>query len=152
MESRFGTKEEKQVKMLWNNFKVAFAMYSKIPPCQELKLEQGEYEIYLLLLSLYRSCDRGFVLAVGWAGEADLGFQAAFVAAVLVLVPVWVTGGIHVDGLLDTSDALSSWQERRRLEILKGFPCWGICCDHGLCLLSCLVWCLQPAVALQTCT
>ena len=28
--------------------------------------------------------------------------------------------GIHVDGLLDTSDALSSWQEReRRLEILK---------------------------------
>ena len=31
MESRFGTKEEKQVKMLWNNFKVAFAMYSKIP-------------------------------------------------------------------------------------------------------------------------
>ena len=31
-----------------------------------------------------------------------------------------VTGGIHVDGLLDTSDALSSWQERtRRLEILK---------------------------------
>ena len=31
-----------------------------------------------------------------------------------------VTGGVHVDGLLDTSDALSSWQEReRRLEILK---------------------------------
>ena len=31
-----------------------------------------------------------------------------------------VTGGIHVDGLLDTADALSSWQERkRRLEILK---------------------------------
>jgi adenosylcobinamide-GDP ribazoletransferase len=33
---------------------------------------------------------------------------------------VLVTGGIHVDGLLDTADALSSWQERaRRLEILK---------------------------------
>ena len=45
-----------------------------------------------------------------------LGMQTA----VLVLVPVFVTGGIHVDGLLDTSDALSSWQERsRRLEILK---------------------------------
>ena len=48
------------------------------------------------------------------------GYQPGFVTAVLVLVPVFVTGGIHVDGLLDTSDALSSWQERsRRLEILK---------------------------------
>ena len=36
------------------------------------------------------------------------------------MIPVFVTGGIHVDGLLDTSDALSSWQERtKRLEILK---------------------------------
>ena len=34
--------------------------------------------------------------------------------AVLVLVPVFVTGGIHVDGLLDTSDALSSWQGEKQ--------------------------------------
>ena len=60
---------------------------------------------------------------VGWAG-GKFGFNPSFVSAVLVLVPVMVTGGIHVDGLLDTSDALSSWQEReRRLEILKDFPC-----------------------------
>lgn len=56
---------------------------------------------------------------VGWAG-GKFGFNPSFVSAVLVLVPVVVTGGIHVDGLLDTSDALSLWQEReRRLEILK---------------------------------
>ena len=43
-----------------------------------------------------------------------------FLAVILTVIPVFVTGGIHVDGLLDTSDALSSWQERtRRLEILK---------------------------------
>ena len=43
-----------------------------------------------------------------------------FIAVALVLVPVIVTGGIHVDGLLDTSDALSSWRDReKRLEILK---------------------------------
>lgn len=41
-------------------------------------------------------------------------------AAVAVLIPVLVTGGIHMDGFLDTSDALSSWQTtERRLEILK---------------------------------
>ena len=55
----------------------------------------------------------------GWLGMRFY-FNSAFVSVILVLIPVFVTGGIHVDGLLDTSDALSSWQEReRRLEILK---------------------------------
>ena len=48
------------------------------------------------------------------------GMSNGFIAVALVLVPVIVTGGIHVDGLLDTSDALSSWRDReKRLEILK---------------------------------
>ena len=118
MESRFGTKEEKQVKMLWNNFKVAFAMYSKIPmPRADWSKENMKYTFcFFPFIGLVIGA---LSLAVGWAGSR-FGFQAAFVAAVLVLVPVWVTGGIHVDGLLDTSDALSSWQEKeRRLEILK---------------------------------
>ncbi len=38
----------------------------------------------------------------------------------MVILPVLVTGGIHMDGYLDTRDALSSWQPReKRLEILK---------------------------------
>ena len=37
-----------------------------------------------------------------------------------MLIPVLVTGGIHLDGLLDTADALSSWQPKeKKLEILK---------------------------------
>ena len=106
------------MKMLWNNFKVAFAMYSKIPmPRADWNKENMKYTfcffpfIGLVIGALW--------CLVGWAGEYYL-FNPAFVAAVLVLLPVLVTGGIHVDGLLDTSDALSSWQEReRRLEILK---------------------------------
>jgi adenosylcobinamide-GDP ribazoletransferase len=40
--------------------------------------------------------------------------------AVGVLLSIFVTGGIHMDGFMDTSDALASWQSReRRLEILK---------------------------------
>ena len=36
------------------------------------------------------------------------------------MIPLVVTGGFHVDGYMDTSDALSSWQDKeRRLEILK---------------------------------
>ena len=48
-----------------------------------------------------------------------------------------VTGGIHLDGLLDTADALSSWQTReRRLEILKDSHAGAfaiiVCCGYFL--------------------
>ena len=55
-----------------------------------------------------------------WMHQAGFGFPDFFFTALLVLIPVWVTGGIHLDGFLDTMDALSSWREKeRRLEILK---------------------------------
>lgn len=51
---------------------------------------------------------------------ARMGLSAAFYTVILTLIPWLITGGIHLDGLLDTADAMSSWQERdRRLEILK---------------------------------
>lgn len=54
------------------------------------------------------ACDRGILLD-------DL-----FWTALLVLVPILITGGIHMDGFLDTQDALNSYQTKeRRLEILK---------------------------------
>ena len=113
-----GIKEEKSLKMLWNNFKVAFAMYSKIPmPMADWNKENMKYTFcFFPFIGLVIGA---LSYLVGWAG-GKFGFNPSFVSAVLVLVPVVVTGGIHVDGLLDTSDALSSWQERtRRLEILK---------------------------------
>ena len=86
------------MKSLWNNFKVAFAMFSKIP-MPRADWTKGNMK--------YMFCFFPFI------GTVIGGLT-------MLVVPVFVTGGIHVDGLLDTSDALSSWQERsRRLEILK---------------------------------
>lgn len=106
------------MKRLWNGFKAAFAMFSKIPVPQADWTEEN---------MKYMMCFFPFVGTVIGAltlGAAYLGryfaFDPMFGAMVLVLIPVLVTGGIHVDGLLDTADAMSSWQERkRRLEILK---------------------------------
>lgn len=57
----------------------------------------------------------------GWFQLAELlRLGNVLRASGLVLVPLLVTGGIHMDGFLDTSDALSSWQPKeRKLEILK---------------------------------
>lgn len=45
-------------------------------------------------------------------------------AAVAVCLPLLITGGIHMDGYMDTVDALASHQSRdRKLEILKDSHC-----------------------------
>ncbi len=52
--------------------------------------------------------------------EKGICFHELFFVVIFTLIPIWVTGGIHLDGFLDTKDALSSYQSReRRLEILK---------------------------------
>jgi adenosylcobinamide-GDP ribazoletransferase len=60
-------------------------------------------------------------LLYGWSeicGACDFG-QVCF-ALVGAVLPVLVTGGIHVDGFMDTADALHSYAEReKKLEILK---------------------------------
>jgi adenosylcobinamide-GDP ribazoletransferase len=49
-----------------------------------------------------------------------LGFSPVLFAAVAALLPVLITGGIHMDGYCDTVDALAAQKDKARaLEILK---------------------------------
>ncbi len=58
---------------------------------------------------------QGLGILCTWLSFGDTMRGASF-----VLLSVLVTGGIHMDGFLDTTDALSSWQPReKKLEILK---------------------------------
>lgn len=103
---------------LWNSFKIAFAMYSKIPmPKADWEKENMRYMMCFFPLV-------GIVIGAGivlWSYAAACLEAGTLLRTVgYVLVPVIVTGGIHLDGLLDTADALSSYQTReRKLEILK---------------------------------
>ena len=57
-----------------------------------------------------------------------------FFAAVMSLIPVLVTGGIHLDGYADTIDAISSYGDReKKLQILKD-PHTGAFAVIGLCV------------------
>lgn len=106
------------MRALWNNFKVAFAMFSKIPmPVADWKKENMKY--MFCFFPFIGAVIGGLTALTAYVG-GRFGFEEDFLKILLVLIPVIVTGGIHVDGLLDTSDAMSSWQEReKRLEILK---------------------------------
>ena len=62
----------------------------------------------------------GLVLAAWWALCKWLSFDSILFAAGVTLLPLFVSGGIHLDGFCDTVDALSSRAEpERKREILK---------------------------------
>ena len=136
------------MKVLWNSFIIAFAMFSKIPmPRADWTKDNMKYMFCFFPLI---GAVIGLLDAAVWMLLTKGTVTTGFLAAVLVLVPVAVTGGIHVDGLLDTADALASWQERkRRLEILKdshtgAFAVIG-CCVYFLGLYGSYVQVLENA-------
>ena len=61
----------------------------------------------------------------GWFALAELlGISGFFFSMTATCLPLLITGGIHMDGYMDTVDALASHQSRqRKLEILKDPNC-----------------------------
>lgn len=103
---------------LINSCIIAFAMYSKIPmPRADWNEKNMKY--VFCFFPLVGAVIGAIVYGI-WNLSGLLSFGTSFRAVCLVAVPLVITGGIHLDGYLDTADAMSSWQEReRRLEILK---------------------------------
>ncbi len=97
---------------------VALALYSKLPvPQVEWNKQSMAYALAFFPL-VGCVCSAG-LLAWCWLADAFALGNVLF-AAGCTLVPILITGGIHIDGFCDVSDALSSWQTKeRRLEILK---------------------------------
>ena len=84
-------------------------------------------------------------LACGW-----LGFPALVRGAGLCLLPLWVTGGIHLDGYCDTHDALASHAgPEKRQEILKDphIGAFGVMRLCGYLLVSFVLWATLPDYA-----
>ena len=97
---------------------MAFCMFSRIPmPTVEWKNENMRYMLCAFPLV---GAVIGLFLWLWQLLSAALGFGPLLWAAGLTLLPVAVTGGIHMDGFCDVSDALASHapMEKKR-EILK---------------------------------
>lgn len=106
------------MKSIASGFCVAFSMYSALPMPQ-LKWEKATMRYALCFLPLVGVLVGG--LEWGWHLLAvRLGMAPLLYAVVAALLPQFVSGGIHLDGLTDTCDALCSYGDReKRLEIMK---------------------------------
>lgn len=105
---------------------IAFSMYSRIPMSRvEWQEKDMKYAISFFPLV---GVVIGGLLAVWmrlffwlFSGRGNAPEVLYFVKILLAcLLPLLLTGGIHLDGFLDTSDALHSWRDREeKLRILS---------------------------------
>ena len=128
---------------------VAFSMFSAIPmPQFDWNPRNMRYALcaFPLVGAVIGGLLAVWVLAAGW-----LGLPRILLGAGLCLIPVLVTGGIHLDGYADTQDARNSHQTpERRQEILRD-PHLGAFAAIRLCgyfILSFALWCALPEVPL----
>ena len=127
--------------MLLRSFIIAFSMWSAIP------MPQVEWDRDGMKYAL---CAFPFIgLAAGGAVWlwlflcGGLGLTRLLAAAGAALLPVAVSGGIHLDGFCDASDAIASRQgPEKKLEIMKDprAGAFGVMAVCGYLLLSCALW------------
>ena len=102
---------------LWCSLVIAFGMYSAIPmPRVDWDGEGMKYVFCFFPLVGLPVAGALWLWALFCRA---LGLGEALLAAGLTLLPLAVTGGIHMDGYLDTADARCSFGDReKKLEIL----------------------------------
>ena len=97
---------------------IAFGTYSKLPvPYFEWKEEDMEYSVcFFPFVGLFLGA-----VQWGWLWICNkLGIGSVAKAAAVIVLNILITGGIHIDGYMDTMDALHSYQPRdKKLQILK---------------------------------
>ena len=97
---------------------IAFSTYSRLPvPQTEWSDENRRYA--MCFFPLVGAVIGGLLWL--WLHACDVfGLSSLIRGAGGAVIPLAVTGGIHMDGFMDTSDALATWQPReKKLEILK---------------------------------
>lgn len=113
-------------------FVIAFSMYSKIPmPRVDWTKERMRYTFCFFPMI---GAVIGALMFLWVKYGRILTGENAFFTAVLILIPIVITGGIHMDGFLDTSDALSSYKTMdEKLEILKDSHAGAFAIIMGIC-------------------
>ena len=135
-----------------NSFFIALSMYSRIPvPRVDWEKENMRYA--MCFFPMIGVVIGAVMYLAGWLlDKTSVG--GLFRGVVFTMIPIIITGGIHMDGFMDTMDALGSWGDReKKLEILKdshagAFAILGMGCYL---MWSVAVWSELPAEVLRVC-
>ena len=96
---------------------VSFSLYSKIP-MPRFEWKEDDMAHSLMFFPLVGAVIALLIWALNTA-EYFKALPAAVRIIITILIPIAVTGGFHVDGFMDTEDALCSFASKdKKLEIL----------------------------------
>ena len=122
-------------------FIIAFSMYSKIP-MPNVVWNEKNIKYAFCFFPLIGAIE-GIVLYFAMWLCYFTGMGKLFSACIATVIPIFITGGIHLDGYLDTVDAINSFAEKeKRLEILKDPNAGAFAIIYGAIyfILSIAVW------------
>jgi len=91
--------------------------FTRIPIKHHYQFDDQDYQLGILLFPLI-----GLLIGIGLLilKKATFFVNPYISAIILVFFYVWITGGIHIDGLSDTSDGIFSGQDQTKmLDIMK---------------------------------
>ena len=100
------------MKKVINSAIAAFAMFSRIP-MPRCDWEKDNIRYMLVFMPLVGAVIGAVSYVWAFIG-GRFWYDRILESMLLFLIPFVLTGGIHLDGFLDTTDALSSWKSKRR--------------------------------------
>ena len=122
-----------------NSFFIALSMYSRIPvPRVDWEKENMRYA--MCFFPMIGVVIGAVMYLAGWLlDKTSVG--GLFRGVVFTLIPIIITGGIHMDGFMDTMDALGSWGDREKKLGMGCYLMWSVA-----------VWSELPAEVLGVCS
>ncbi len=106
------------MKEILRGFAICFSTYSRIPMPRvswEGKNMRFVFAFFPLIGAVIGGAELGWFVLARHCGVPEL-----FYAVVCAVIPLLITGGIHLDGWMDSCDAIFSYADRsKRLEIMK---------------------------------
>lgn len=101
------------------SFLIAMATYTKIPIPGLKNVQEKDYK-YVFCFFPFVGVIIGCLEALWFHLYYSYHFPASSYSIVAVVIPFLVTGGFHLDGFMDTVDAMCSYKDREsKLAILK---------------------------------
>lgn len=98
---------------------LALQFFSVIPVKKELPLEKNDVTSMYLALPVIGAFFGGLLALCTWLLIGFTDSSSLLIAFVIVVLGIFLTGGLHMDGVADVGDAYFSYQDRKkRLEIM----------------------------------
>ena len=106
--------------VLFHSAVAAFSLYTRLP-IEGIRFCEEETRYLPAFLPLVGAVLGELYLVAGYLTR-KFSFPAGFAGAVFVLLPVFFTGGIHLEGYLKSQDALCSGKEPAKRLLILGRP------------------------------